>query len=263
MRDDRRAFLDALGKLNQMTLDEFGDPEIATRIAQYEMAFRMQTLGARADRSFEGAGAAPSSFTARTRRSRAPSPPIACWRAGWPSAACASSSSSIATGTITASCPQDLPKRCKDTDQASAALITDLKAARHAGRHAGHLGRRIRTHRLLPGPPDADDYGRDHHPRCFTIWMAGGGIKPGITLGETDDYCYNITKDPVHVHDLQATILHCLGIDHTKLTYKFQGRHFRLDGCGRQRGEADSGVGQRSVRPSPTAQLDGVVPPPP
>jgi arylsulfatase A-like enzyme len=88
----------------------------------------------------------------------------------------------------------------------------------------GEFGRTV----YCQGKLTADDYGRDHHPRCFTIWMAGGGVKPGMTYGETDDYCYNIAQDPVHVHDLHATILQCLGIDHTKLTFKFQGRHFRL-----------------------------------
>ena len=116
----------------------------------------------------------------------------------------------------------------RDVDQASAALITDLKQRGMLDDTlvvwGGEFGRTV----YCQGRLTADDYGRDHHGRCFTIWMAGGGIKPGITLGETDDYGYNIIKDPVHVHDLQATILHCLGIDHTKLTYQFQGRHFRL-----------------------------------
>ena len=88
----------------------------------------------------------------------------------------------------------------------------------------GEFGRTVYSQGRLT----ATNYGRDHHPRCFTMWMAGGGIKPGTVLGETDDFCYNIVSDPVHVHDLQATILHCLGIDHKKLTFKFQGRHFRL-----------------------------------
>ena len=88
----------------------------------------------------------------------------------------------------------------------------------------GEFGRTV----YCQGRLTAEDYGRDHHPRCFTVWMAGGGIKPGNVMGETDDYGYNITQDPVHVHDLQATILQCLGIDHTRLTYKYQGRHFRL-----------------------------------
>ena len=88
--------------------------------------------------------------------------------------------------------------------------------------------RLIRTHGLLQGKLGATNYGRDHHPRCFTVWMAGGGVKRGFSFGETDDYCYNVVSNPVHVHDLQATILRCLGVDHTKLTYKYQGRHFRL-----------------------------------
>jgi uncharacterized protein (DUF1501 family) len=89
---------------------------------------------------------------------------------------------------------------------------------------AGEFGRTV----YCQGKMTHEQYGRDHHPRCFTTWMAGGGVKPGITIGETDDYSYNVTKDPVHVHDLNATILHCLGVDHTRLTYKYQGRHFRL-----------------------------------
>ena len=120
------------------------------------------------------------------------------------------------------------PKRCQETDQPSAALILDLEQRGMLDDTlvvwGGEFGRTV----YCQGRLTATDYGRDHHPRCFTMWMAGGGIKPGITLGETDDYCYNITEDPVHVHDLQATILHCLGIDHTRLTYKFQGRQFRL-----------------------------------
>src|SRR5438445_6361993 len=89
---------------------------------------------------------------------------------------------------------------------------------------AGEFGRTVYCQGKLTGT----NYGRDHHPRCFTVLLSGGGIKPGVTMGETDDFCYNVVKDPVHVHDLQATILHCLGVDHTTLTYKFQGRHFRL-----------------------------------
>ena len=88
----------------------------------------------------------------------------------------------------------------------------------------GEFGRTV----YCQGPLTESDYGRDHHPRCFTIWMTGGGVRPGVVLGETDEFSYNITRDPVHVHDLQATLLHCLGIDHTRLTYKYQGRHFRL-----------------------------------
>jgi hypothetical protein len=122
----------------------------------------------------------------------------------------------------------DLPNQCRDVDQACYALITDLKARGLLDDTlvvwGGEFGRTV----YCQGTLTADDYGRDHHPRCFTIWLAGGGIRPGHTHGETDDFSYNITGDPVHIHDLHATILHCLGIDHTRLTFKFQGRHHRL-----------------------------------
>ena len=124
--------------------------------------------------------------------------------------------------------PKQISGQCRDTDQASAALITDLKQRGLLDETlvvwGGEFGRTV----YCQGTLTADDYGRDHHPRCFTVWLAGGGIKPGMTHGETDDFGYNITRDPVHVHDLHATMLHCLGIDHTRLTYKFQGRHYRL-----------------------------------
>ena len=164
----------------------------------------------------------------RRRASPGRSPPTACWPAGWPSAACGSSSSSTAAGTSTPTCPKQIAGQCRDTDQPSAALITDLKQRGLLDDTlvvwGGEFGRTV----YCQGKLTADDYGRDHHPRCFTIWLAGGGIKPGITYGETDDFSYNIAEDPVHVHDLHATILHCLGIDHTRLTYRFQGRHYRL-----------------------------------
>ena len=124
--------------------------------------------------------------------------------------------------------PKEIKVQCQDTDQASAALVQDLKERGLLEDTlvvwGGEFGRTVYSQ----GKLTATDYGRDHHPRCFSIWLAGGGIKPGINYGETDDYCYNITRDPVHVHDLHATLLHCLGIDHTKLTFKYQGRHFRL-----------------------------------
>jgi uncharacterized protein (DUF1501 family) len=124
--------------------------------------------------------------------------------------------------------PKQLRGQALDTDQASAALVQDLKERGLLKDTlvvwGGEFGRTV----YCQGKLTADNYGRDHHPRCFTMWLAGGGIRPGITFGETDDFCYNIVKDPVHVHDLHATILHTLGIDHTRLTYKFQGRAFRL-----------------------------------
>src|SRR5262249_8407440 len=117
---------------------------------------------------------------------------------------------------------------CRETDQSSAALVQDLRMRGLLDDTlviwGGEFGRTV----YCQGKLTPQDYGRDHHPRCFTIWMAGGGIKGGQSIGETDDYSYNITRDPVHVHDLNATILKCLGIDHTRLTYKYQGRHFRL-----------------------------------
>ncbi len=224
---DRRVFLDSLAQLNRIRLDEFGDPEIATRITQYEMAFRMQTsvpgltdLSKEPASTFELYGEdarKPGTFAANCLLARRLAERgvrfIQLFHRDWDH-----------HGKL----PQDLPKRCLETDQAAAALVTDLKQRGMLDETlviwGGEFGRTVYCQgRLTP-----TEYGRDHHPRCFTIWMAGGGIRPGITLGETDDYGYNITKDPVHVHDLQATILHCLGIDHTKLTYQFQGRHFRL-----------------------------------
>ena len=130
--------------------------------------------------------------------------------------------------------PRQIAGQCRDTDQPSAALITDLKQRGLLDETlvvwGGEFGRTV----YCQGTLTADDYGRDHHPRCFTVWLAGGGIKPGITHGETDDFGYNIIRDPVHVHDLHATMLHCLGIDHTRLTFKFQGRALPPDRRPRQ-----------------------------
>jgi len=224
---DRRRFLDALSKLNQINYEGFDDPEITTRISQYEMAFRMQTsvpdltdLSKEPAHTFDLYGAdakTPGTFAANCLLARRLAERgvrfIQLFHRDWDH-----------HGKL----PQDLPKRCREVDQASAALVQDLKERGMLDETlviwGGEFGRTV----YCQGRLTATDYGRDHHPRCFTMWLAGGGIKPGLTLGETDDYCYNITKDPVHVHDLQATILHCLGIDHTRLTYKFQGRHFRL-----------------------------------
>jgi len=128
--------------------------------------------------------------------------------------------------------PRDIALQCNGVDQPSAGLILDLKQrgmlADTLVVWAGEFGRTVYCQGKLTGT----NYGRDHHPRCFSMWMAGGGIQRGLAIGKTDDYCYNILEDPVHIHDLQATILHCLGIEHTKLTYKFQGRYFRLTDVG-------------------------------
>jgi arylsulfatase A-like enzyme len=124
--------------------------------------------------------------------------------------------------------PKRIREQCKDTDQPSAALVQDLKSRGMLEDTlviwGGEFGRTV----YAQGKVEKDNYGRDHHGRCYSIWMAGGGIKPGISYGQTDDYCYNVAENPVHIHDFNATVLHCLGINHEKLTYRFQGRDFRL-----------------------------------
>ena len=225
--DNRRRFLDALGQLNKVEADAFGDPETNTRIAQYEMAYRMQAsvpeltdISKEPAHTFELYGddaKKPGTFASNCLLARRLAERgvrfIQLYHRDWDH-----------HGNL----PVELPKRCKDVDQASAGLIQDLRQRGMLDDTlviwGGEFGRTV----YCQGRLTATDYGRDHHGRCFTMWMAGGGMKPGVTLGETDDYGYNITKDPVHVHDIQATILHCLGIDHTKLTFQFQGRHFRL-----------------------------------
>ncbi len=223
----RRRFVEDLGKLNQVTLEEFGDPEIATRIAQYEMAYRMQQsvpeltdLSREPDTVFELYGPesrkkgtfAANCLLARRLAERGVRF-IQLFHRGWDQHF---------------KLPKALPGQARDVDQPCAALIQDLRQRGLLDETlvvwGGEFGRTV----YCQGKLAPDDYGRDHHPRCFTMWMAGGGIKPGISYGATDDYSYNITEHPVHVHDLHATILHCLGVDHTRLTFKFQGRHFRL-----------------------------------
>src|SRR5262249_42186249 len=208
-------------------LEETGDPEIATRISQYEMAFRMQaSVPELTDISKEPQHILdlygpdvkrPGSFARNCLLARRLSERgvrfVQLFHAGWDQHQ---------------NLPTQLKIQCQDTDQPSAALIKDLKQRGLLDETliiwAGEFGRTV----FVQGDMNAKTYGRDHHPRCFTIWMAGGGIKPGITYGATDDFCYNVAKDPVHVHDFQATILHLLGLDHTRLTFKYQGRHYRL-----------------------------------
>lgn len=225
--EKRRTFLDALGKLNQTTQSEFGDPETSARTSQYEMAYRMQAsvpeltdISKEPASTFELYGEdarKPGTFAANCllarRLAERGSRFIQLYHRDWDH-----------HGGL----PAALPKRCKDVDQASAALVTDLAQRGMLDETlmiwGGEFGRTV----YCQGHLTKDDYGRDHHGRCFTVWMAGGGVKPGVTYGETDDYGYNVVRDPVHVHDLQATILHCLGIDHRRLTYRFQGRDYRL-----------------------------------
>ena len=223
----RRRMLDDLAKLNQLQLDEFGDPEIATRMAQYELAYRMQTsVPELADVSGEPQSVfdlygpearQPGTFAANCLLARRLAERgvryIQLFHRGWDQHT---------------KLPKQLPGQCRDTDQPGAALVMDLKRRGLLEDTlvvwGGEFGRTV----YCQGKLTKDDYGRDHHPRCFTLWLAGGGIRPGVTFGETDDFSYNITRDPVQVHDLHATLLHCLGIDHTRLTFKFQGRHHRL-----------------------------------
>lgn len=221
----RRTMLDRLAKLNQLRAEEIGDPEINARIAQYEMAYRMQTsVPELADISNESASTLelygddvkePGTHAANCLLARRLAERgvrfIQVFHRGW------DHHSNV---------QKYLPDLAKQTDQGSAALIADLKQRGMLDETlviwGGEFGRTVYSQ----GNPKT--FGRDHHPRCFSIWMAGGGIKPGITYGQTDDYCYNITENPVHVHDFHATILHCLGINHERLTYRFQGRDYRL-----------------------------------
>jgi hypothetical protein len=226
--ESRRRQLDGLGELNELAAQSFGDPEINTRIAQYEMAFRMQTsvpeltdLSNEPRHVFEmygikddgvDGGYARNCLLARRMAERGVRF-IQLMHRGWDQ-----------HGNL----PAQIRGQCQDVDRASAALVSDLAERGLLDETlviwGGEFGRTVYSQGALT----ADNYGRDHHGRCFTMWLAGGGIKPGITFGETDDYCYNIVKDPVHVHDLNATMLKCLGIDHTRLTYRFQGRDYRL-----------------------------------
>lgn len=222
---DRRLLLDKLAKLNEMRHQEIGDPEINSRIAQYEMAYRMQTsvpeladLGDEPESTFELYGEdakEPGTHAANCLMARRLAERgvrfIQLFHRGW------DHHSNV---------QKYLPTVAKETDQGSAALIADLKQRDMLDDTlviwGGEFGRTVYSQ----GKPAT--FGRDHHPRCFSIWMAGGGIKPGFSFGQTDDFCYNIAENPVHVHDFHATILHCLGINHEKLTYRFQGRDYRL-----------------------------------
>ena len=227
-KEVKRGVLDTIAQINQQKLHDFGDPEIAARISQYEMAYRMQSsVPELADFSKEpkevlemyGPQVTESGTFARNclmarRLIERGTRFVQVMHAGWDQ-----------HGTLTT----ELYTQCKDTDQPSAALIKDLK---RLGLLEDTLviwgGEFGRTPFIQGNFNDRSKWGRDHHPYGFTTWMAGGGIKPGITYGATDDLGFNPVENPVHIHDFQATLLHLLGIDHTKLTYKFQGRDFRL-----------------------------------
>ena len=222
--DDKlqRDSLDVMGKLNRMRLDAVGDPEIATRINSFEMAYRMQSsapelmdISKEPGPILEMYGAEPGkpSFANTVLMARRLVERgvrfVQIYHEAWDQ-----------HGSLV----RDLTKNCKDTDQACAALVKDLKQRGMLKDTLVVWGGEFGRTPMVQGGSD----GRDHHPNAFTMWMAGGGIKPGITLGETDDLGFNVVNDRVHVHDLHATMLHLLGFDHEKLTYRFQGRDFRL-----------------------------------
>ena len=230
-RNRRRMFLDDLAALNQIQREEFADPEIETRIAQYEMAYRMQAsvpelmdLSSEPESTFAHYGESariPGTFArhclvARRLVERGVRY-IQLFHRGWDQHR---------------SLPDQIAQQCADTDQASAALVDDLDRRGLLDETlvvwGGEFGRTV----YCQGKMTNDSYGRDHHPSCFTIWLAGGGLKPGVIYGETDEFSYNPVDKPAHVNDLHATLLHQLGIDHTKLTYPYQGRQFRLTDVG-------------------------------
>lgn len=223
----RRRMLDRLAELHAQQFNELGDPEIAARVAQYEMAYRMQTsVPEVADLSGEPASTyelygedarKPGTFAANCLLARRLAERdvrfIQLYHPGWDQHG---------------SLPKQIRRQCLDVDRASHALVTDLKQRGLLDDTLVIWGGEFGRTNYSQGKLTAEDYGRDHHPRCFTIWMTGGGVKRGYTHGATDEFGYNVAEKPVDVHDLQATILHLMGIDHERLTFKAQGRNFRL-----------------------------------
>jgi hypothetical protein len=226
-RDARREQLDTLGELNGLTSGTLADPETATRIHQYEMAYRMQAsvpdltdLSKEPQHVLDLYGPevkTPGSYAYNCLLARRMSERgvrfVQLYHRGWDQ-----------HGDL----KNHLPKQCRDVDQPSAALVEDLRQRGLLDDtlviFAGEFGRTAYVQGNISNP----GFGRDHHGRCFSAWVAGGGFKGGYSHGETDEFCYNIVRDPVHVHDFNATLLHQLGIDHERLTFRFQGRDFRL-----------------------------------
>jgi hypothetical protein len=226
--DTRRTMLDGVRELNGLAAQSYGDPEIETRIAQYEMAFRMQSSVPEltdlsreprhilemygVQRNHDDGGFARNCLLARRMIERGVRF-VQLMHRGWDQHS---------------DLPRQIRGQCLDVDQPSAALVKDLKQRGLLDDTlviwGGEFGRTVYSQGTLT----ATNHGRDHHGRCFSLWAAGGGFKPGITYGATDDYCYNIVENPVHIHDFNATLLHCLGIEHTRLTFRFQGRDYRL-----------------------------------
>ena len=230
-RSRTRKMLDHLAELNSLSYQEFGDPEINTRIQQYEMAYRMQTavpeltdVSKEPDDIVKMYGPeclVPGTYAANCLLARKLSEAgvrfVQLYHQGWDQ-----------HGNLTG----EMPLQAKDVDRASAALVMDLKQRGLLDETLVIWGGEFGRTNYCQGNLSADNYGRDHHPKCYTIWMAGGGIKPGITYGETDEFGYNIAKDPVHVNDFHATALHLLGLDHEKLIFKHLGRRYRLTDVG-------------------------------
>ncbi len=226
-REERRIMLDNISDLNHLSYQKFGDPEINAKIQQYEMAYRMQTtvpeimdLNKEPDSIIKLYGPdclVPGTYAANCLLARKLSESgvrfVQLYHQGWDQ-----------HGNL----PYEISHQAKDTDQASAALVTDLKQRGLLDETLVIWGGEFGRTNYSQGKLDPADYGRDHHPRCFSIWMAGGGVKPGLIYGETDELGYNVAKDPVHIHDFQATVLHLMGLDHEKLIYKHLGRRFRL-----------------------------------
>jgi len=224
---DRRRALDYLQKLYQQQFSRIQDPEINTKIAQYEMAYRMQTsvpevmdVSKEPDYIYDMYGAdarKPGTFAANCLLARRLIERdvkfVQLYHMGWDQ-----------HGNL----PNDIKGQCQATDQASAALVMDLKQRGLLEDTLVVWGGEFGRTNYSQGKLTKTNYGRDHHPRCFTIWMAGAGVKKGFSYGETDEFGYNVTENPVHVHDFQATLLHLLGVDHERLTFKHQGRRFRL-----------------------------------
>lgn len=225
--NDRKRQLDYLKQLHELQKGHSADPELDTKIAQYEMAYRMQTsvpetmdISTEPDYIFDLYGEdarIPGTYAANCLLARRLAERnvkfIQLYHQGWDQ-----------HGNL----PRDIQRLAKGTDQASAALILDLKQRGMLDDTLVIWGGEFGRTNYSQGKLTIDNYGRDHHPRCFTIWLAGGGIKKGLTFGKTDEFGYNIIENPVHVHDLQATILHLMGIDHEKFTFKHQGRRYRL-----------------------------------
>ncbi|QEC52051.1 uncharacterized protein DUF1501 [Anseongella ginsenosidimutans] len=223
----RRALLDKLGELNQLQYDEFGDPEITAKIQQYEMAYRMQTsvpdvtdLSGEPDHVIKLYGPdclVPGTYAANALLARRLVEKgvrfVQLYHQGWDQ-----------HGNL----PNEMAGQAKDVDQASAALVTDLKQRGLLEDTLVIWGGEFGRTNYCQGHLEFNNYGRDHHPRAFSMWMAGGGVKPGIVYGETDEFGYNIVKDPVHIHDFHATVLNLLGLDHERLTFKHLGRRYRL-----------------------------------